>query len=70
MRWDAKSKDAKELQGMFTRGLIAVDAKAHLIREANPLWLKNYTADQFRNAFNRYKKQHELVTAPSNKGNG
>jgi len=69
-RWDAKSKDAKELEGMFKKGIIAFDAKASNIRESNPLWVKNYTADQFRNAFNRIKKQHDMIHAPSNKGNG
>lgn len=69
-RWDAKSKDAKELEGMVKKGIIAHYAKASLIRDSNPLWVKNYTADQFRNAFNRIKKAHEAVQAPTNKGKG
>lgn len=69
LRWDAKSKDGKELEAMFKKGLIAYDAKPAQIREANPLWVKNYNADQFRNAFNRLKKQYDTQSAPSNKGN-
>jgi hypothetical protein len=61
-RWDNKSKDARDLESMFSRGMIAVDAKASFIRASNPLWVAKYDAGQFRNAFNRIKKNHEKVS--------
>lgn len=61
-RWDNKSKDARDLEAMFNKGMIAHDAKAALIRASNPLWVAKYDAGQFRNAFNRIKKNHDKTT--------
>jgi hypothetical protein len=71
-RWDSKSKDATQLEGMFRKGMIAHDAKAGTIRDGNPNWKKNYTSGQFRNAFNRLKKIYStacLKEPPAAKGN-
>lgn len=57
-RWDNKSKDSRELEGMFMKGMIAHDAKASQIRASRPEWIAKYDANQFRNAFNRFKKAH------------
>lgn len=70
-RWDNKSKDAKELESMFHKGMITHDAKASQIRQSKPEWLAKYDAGQFRNAFNRLKKAHmktSLKDAPTTKG--
>lgn len=61
-RWDNKSKDARDLEAMFKKGMIAFDAKASLIRSSNPIWVAKYDANQFRNAFNRIKKIHEKTS--------
>lgn len=58
VRWDAKSKDAKDLENMFKKGMIASDAKASSIRETNPGWKDRYDVGQFRNAFNRIKGRY------------
>lgn len=71
VRWDYKSKDGRELEAMFMKGMITHDAKASQIRSSKPEWVAKYDAGQFRNAFNRLKKQHmktSLKDAPVTKG--
>lgn len=57
VRWDSKSKDAKKLQGMFQKGMIASDATPKMILDSVQEWKDKYTTSQFRNAFNRYKNE-------------
>jgi hypothetical protein len=60
-RWNANSKDGQRLLYMFTKGMIATDAKPSQIRASVPEFQK-YKADSFRQAFYRLKTQNALFT--------
>jgi hypothetical protein len=61
VKWNANSKDGQRLLYMFTKGMIATDAKPSQIRASVPEFQK-YKADSFRQAFYRMKTQNALFT--------
>jgi hypothetical protein len=61
IKWNANSKDGQRLLYMFTKGMIATDAKPSQIRASVPEFQK-YKADSFRQAFYRMKTQNALFT--------